>query len=120
MSRKITQESCNAFHLGRKFKKANMEVEVENVILSSGGNNYTRVAMYLHGNCIARYNHDGKWKTEITDAGWSTTTTKERLNGLDGVSIYQKKWVWYLNGKELTSEYYERQGYSSRLKWITI
>ena len=76
--------------------------------------------MYLHGNCIARYNHDGKRRTEITDAGWRTTTTKERLNWIPWVSISQKKGVWYLNGKPLTSEYYEAQWYGSRLKWLDI
>lgn len=121
MSRKITQEACTAFHFWRNFKKSNMEVV--NVILSSsesGWMSYTRTSMYLHGNCIARYNYDWKRKTEITDAGWATTTTKERLNWLEWVSICQKKGVWYLNGKELTSEYYEREWYGSRLKWLDI
>lgn len=37
---------------------------------------------------------------EITNAGWATNTTKERLNGIPGVSISQRKGIWYLNGKE--------------------
>jgi hypothetical protein len=28
-----------------------------------------------------------------------TTTTKERLNGLNGVNIHQKDFQWYLNGE---------------------
>ena len=33
--------------------------------------------------------------------GYKTNTTKERLNGIPGVCIQQKKGVWYLNGKEM-------------------
>ena len=39
-------------------------------------------------------------KVYITNAGWFSDTTKERLNGIQGVSIHQKDYVWYLNGKE--------------------
>ncbi len=53
--------------------------------------------LFLHGNKIAEWREDGLW---ITNAGWSSNTTKERLNGVRGVSIYQKNFAWYLNGKE--------------------
>lgn len=36
----------------------------------------------------------------ITNAGWQSNVTKERLNGLHNVSICQKKGVWYLNGQQ--------------------
>ena len=36
----------------------------------------------------------------ISNAGWESNTTKERLNGLPGVSIRQKNWSWFLNGEE--------------------
>jgi hypothetical protein len=36
---------------------------------------------------------------KITNAGWRSNTTKERLNGLPNVSIQQKKGDWYLNGE---------------------
>lgn len=56
--------------------------------------------IFLHGNLIARKTNLG---IEITSAGWQTTTTKERLNGLldqIGVGrIYQKNFNWYLNNK---------------------
>ncbi len=52
-------------------------------------------ALFLHGNRIAEWRGDELW---ITNAGWQSTTTKERLNGLPGVSICQKAGVWYLNG----------------------
>jgi len=85
--RKITKESVSAFMEARKFKKSNMEVEVlPNVTV-----------MKLHGNEIAyRYNNPGR-KLTITNAGWQTNVTKERLNGIPGVNIYQRKGDWYLN-----------------------
>jgi hypothetical protein len=52
----------------------------------------------LFGNKIAAIESDGRlW---ISNAGWDTKTTKERLNGLPGVSIQQKKGEWYLNGNQ--------------------
>ena len=88
--RKITEESVNAFMNARKFKKANMEVEVlPNVTI-----------LKQHGNKIAyRYNNPER-TLSITNAGWQSVTTKERLNAIPGVNIHQKNWVWYLNGEE--------------------
>lgn len=86
--RKITKLAVNAFIAGRSFKSGNTEVTVEN----------GQSCLKLHGNVIARYSDaDGLF---ITDAGWQTNTTKERLNGILGVNIQQKNWVWYLNGKK--------------------
>ncbi len=86
MSRKITQESVQKFLNGVPFKKSNMEVSREGTIYY----------LKLHGNKIAALESDGKmW---ISNAGWRSNTTKERLNGLPGVSIRQKNWEWYLNG----------------------
>jgi len=88
--RKITKESVNAFMNARKFKKGNMEVEVlPNVTI-----------LKLHGNEIAYRYNDPERTLSITDAGWQTNTTKERLNGIPNVHIHQKDWVWYLNGEE--------------------
>jgi len=36
----------------------------------------------------------------VSNAGWASNTTKERLNGLPGVRVNQKNWNWYLNGQE--------------------
>ena len=54
-----------------------------------------QVFMLLHGNAIANLD---KGVLSIDSAGWKTNTTKERLNGLKGVSIHQKAGLWYLNG----------------------
>lgn len=60
------------------------------------GNSYTDgTTLYLHDNAIAKFDKDGRlW---ITNAGWKSNTTKERLNGLPGVSIHQRNYTWYLN-----------------------
>jgi hypothetical protein len=89
--RKITSEVCEAFENGRKFRKGNDEV----VVFPEEG----RIEMRLHGNTIARKYTDNPGEIQISDAGWSTNTTKERLNGLHGVRISQKDFVWYLNGE---------------------
>ena len=81
--RKVTSEICRAFNQG----------EARNI----GNSSTDGVALFLHGNKIAEKRNGSLW---ITNAGWSTNTTKERLNGLYSVSIYQKKGVWYLNEKE--------------------
>ena len=82
MSRKITQEAVRAFYSGDELTKSNMFV--------------TSQQMYLHGNLIAKI-EDGD--LFITTAGWSTPTTKERLNGLSGVHVNTKAYNLYLNGE---------------------
>lgn len=87
--RNITQEAINAFNCSSSFKKDNTEISV-----SLGGK---LVQMFLFGNLIAEKLNGELF---ITNAGWATPTTKERLNAIPGVSISQKNRVWYLNGKE--------------------
>jgi hypothetical protein len=53
--------------------------------------------MYLFGNLIA-VNNNGV--ISVSNAGWESITTKERLNGIPGVNIKQSKGLWYLNGVE--------------------
>ena len=90
--RKITEQSINAFMTAENFKKGNMEIEVVGD---------KKVYMYLHSNLIASYTiGDFYGSLEISNAGWQSNTTKERLNGLPNVHINQKNFVWYLNGKE--------------------
>lgn len=85
--RNITQEAIIAFNSNTKFSKDNTVIEVAGELTK----------MFLFGNLIAEKSKDGLF---ITNAGWATNTTKERLNAIPGVSIYQKKRTWYLNGKE--------------------
>jgi hypothetical protein len=85
----ITFDACRKFMAAQPFKRSNTEVIVlPNVTI-----------LKLFGNEIAyRYNDPEKTLT-ITNCGWESNTTKERLNGIDGVKIYQRKGEWYLNGE---------------------
>tara|TARA_R110000822_G_scaffold290188_1_gene412253 strand:+ start:1111 stop:1407 length:297 start_codon:yes stop_codon:yes gene_type:complete len=88
--RQITKESINAFYNAKQFKKQSTEVQVlPNVTI-----------LKLFGNEIAYLYNDLERTLSITNAGWFSNTTKERLNGLKGVQIGQKTGVWYLNGNE--------------------
>ena|ERR1700748_2007384 len=90
----ITKQSIAAFENAKPFNKGNMNVSVQpNVTVLS-----------LHGNAIAYRYNDPERTLSITNCGWFSNTTKERLNGLQGVSVCQKKGVWYLNGKEWNGE----------------
>jgi hypothetical protein len=96
--RKITRDSVNAFLNRQTFKRQNMKVA------SDGDKFYLK----LHNNIIAVLHGDGTLM--ITNAGWESNTTKERLNGLIneylgypnciGKGIHQKNFVWYLNDEE--------------------
>lgn len=88
--RKITQEIVQTF-LNNQIKtfgntSVRRDTKMANVLCIS-----------LHGNLIAKKIQKDLF---ITHANWPTMTTKERLNGLPGVSIKQKAGQWYLNGKQ--------------------
>lgn len=91
--RKITQHTINAFLNDNPIKESNTEV----ILNANFGNPYTE--LYLFGNLIAQKQIGGK-KITITNAGWKSKTTKERLNALPNVSIQQKKGEWFLNGQK--------------------
>ena len=88
--RKITSDAIDAFYAKENFKSSNTTVKVlPNVTVLS-----------LFDNEIAYLYNDPKNTLSITNAGWESKTTKERLNGLRGVSISQSKGIWYLNGEQ--------------------
>ncbi len=91
--RKITQQIANAFAQGN-------EMTLGNTATVHGENG---IAVKLHGNTIALKNDSGLY---MTLAGWNTTTTRERLNGIAQVlglkaSFTQKKFKPYFNGKQV-------------------
>ena len=103
--RKITEDSVAAFNNGFTFSKQNMQVTrsyglVAELPQFTDNGNITKLK--LHGNTIAIKFETKKGKTHlfITNAGWESNTTKERLNALDGVSIVQRNFIWYLNDEE--------------------
>ena len=90
--RKVTQEIAKAFLKGSR---------------KSIGNTMTDgKAVFLHGNKIAERRETG---LHLTLAGWNTSTTRERLNGIAQIlninaSYNQKDFEPYLNGKLIDSE----------------
>ena len=88
--RKITQQAVDAFENGYTYKNSNTEVTAD--------------GYFLHGHKIAEYNsifkNDGNRSINITLAGWNTNTTRERLNGLQGVRVSTKLGQAYLNGQK--------------------
>jgi hypothetical protein len=86
--RKVTEQIVRAFRNGERKKIGNSRTDGR--------------ALYLHENKIAEFRNQELW---ITNAGWTSRTTKERLNGLPLVSIYQERGVWYLNGREWGGEW---------------
>lgn len=95
--RQITAEVTRAFEQRRVFKKGNSRTD--------------GTAMYLFENKIAEWREDGLW---ISNAGWSSSTTKERLNGLTGVRVHQRAGVWYLNGYWWSGEWVNVDVHSRR------
>ena len=87
--RAITRDACKAFMEGKHFGRDNTQV-----IVGKDG----WVALYLFGNLIAQ--RDCNHEIDITTNGWHTRTTKERLNGLPNVRVYNSGSVLYLNGNE--------------------
>ena len=86
MARKITEAATRAFFNGDRFSRSNTTVRHDN----------GRSELRLHGHLIA-IRENGT--VQLSDAGWQTNTTKERLNGvlsyLGKSRIYQRDWTWY-------------------------
>jgi hypothetical protein len=81
--RKITEQITSAFIAGSPLTNSNTSTDGK--------------TLFLHGNPIAGRDEKGMW---ISNCGWFSMTTKERLNGLPGVTVHQEKGKWYLNGTE--------------------
>ncbi len=98
--RKITKQATMAFLSNKEFKKDNTEVVVSRI--KGNGIDLMSSSLLLHSNLIALAirNGDSIEEMYITNAGWFSNTTKERLNALPGVKIHQKDWQWYLNGEK--------------------
>jgi hypothetical protein len=82
--RKITEQAITNFYNQKQFNKSNTKVVVKQDC----------VELRLHDNLIAVKDNKG---VKITDAGWDTRTTFERLNGLQDVNIHRRKGDVYLN-----------------------
>jgi hypothetical protein len=86
--RKVTREIVDAFYSGVTKKVQNTRTDGRSI--------------WLFDHKIAEVREGELW---ITSAGWKTMTTRERLNGLRGVSVSTRRGVWYLNGDEWNGEW---------------
>ena len=91
--RKITANAVSAFFTGVPFSSGNTVVTVSSSLQCT--------SMLLHGHTIAVH-YPTTGHTHISDAGWQTNTTKERLNGIlehvgvtGACKIGQKDFAWY-------------------------
>jgi len=94
MSRQVTERIIRAF--------------LNDTALRAGGNSEVRTdfkttRLYLFNNLIARKDKE-TGKIEVSMAGWGSTTTRERLNGLPNCKITQRKGIQYLNGVEIDTD----------------
>ena len=85
--RKVTEQIKEAFEQGKSKKVGNTETDGQTV--------------WLHGNAIVKRDPSGL--VLATLAGWNTPTTRERVNGITGLGIYQSNFVPMLNGSEIDS-----------------
>jgi hypothetical protein len=88
--RTITTKAIDKFLNAENFNSSNTSVDVlPNVTI-----------LKLFNNPIAYLYNDPEKTLSITNCGWKSATTKERLNGIPNVHITQKNDTWFLNGVE--------------------
>ena len=90
--KKIDRQTTEAFINMEPMSNTNTQVVVDK----------DSVSISLFGNPIA-YAKKAEMLLNhfyITDCGWPTVTTKNRLNALPNVRIKQSKGAWYLNGEK--------------------
>ena len=80
--RQITRDIVNAFQNSRSLRIDNSRTD--------------GTSLWLFDNKIAEIRRDGLW---ITNAGWDSRTTNERLNGLSGVHVRKQRGTLLLNDR---------------------
>lgn len=87
--RKVTREITAAFLAGEPRAISNTTTD--------------GTAIYLHGNKIAWWSDRASGVVSVTLAGWPSSTTRQRLNGIPGISAWQGKGEQYINGHRVGS-----------------
>lgn len=103
--RKIEYDMLTAIIENRNFSSANTRVSIDN----------DSTFIFLHDNLICIIHNNDK-KVQITDAGWSSVTTKSRLNAIGsllGFSIYQKNFYWFVDHCNLNNQVWSGE-------WLTL
>ena len=66
-------------------------------------------SVYLHGHQIATFDHNLK-AVKLSSCGYTTNTTKSRLNALlsevkYGCKVFQKNWEWFVSYNNQTQDF---------------
>ena len=93
MARQVTKEIIKAFLNDTAKRMGNSEVHTD----------FISTRLYLFNNCIAIKKKDSG-KIEVSMAGYPTTTTRERLNGIPNCRVWQAKGIQYLNGVAIDTD----------------
>ena len=68
-------------------------------------------SIYLHGHQIATFDHSTQ-ALKISSCGWTTNTTKSRLNALleevkYGCKVFQKNFDWFVRYNGQTTDFFD-------------
>ena len=99
--RKITRDIVRAFESRNSLRIDNSRTDGQSI--------------WLFNNRIADLRADGLW---ITNSGWKSATTKERLNGLTGVHIQSVRGNWFLNGRAWDGEWINVDAWNDGITYV--
>ena len=89
--RKVTKQIKQAFEQGKSLKVGNTKTDGQTV--------------WLHGNAIVKRDFDGLVRWSL--AGWNSSTTRERVNGIANAGVHQVAFEPILNGQVInTSDWF--------------
>jgi hypothetical protein len=98
--RKITNEAVEAFVSNKNYKKNGSDHYGNTSVIMEVSSDQFMNRMWLHGNLIAVKDHVND-VLKVSLCGWNTNTTRERLNGIPGVSVSTRKGQAFLNGNPI-------------------
>jgi len=100
--RQITRDIVNAFQNSRSLRIGNSRTNGE--------------SLWLFDNKIAEIRRDGLW---VSNGGWNSKTTKERLNGILGVNVRQQRGVWLLNDRVWDGRWVNVDAWNDGIEYAT-
>ena len=77
----------------RKVTEQIKQAWINNQCLTIGNTSTDGTSIFLHGNKIIKRNEDGS--ISVTNSGWYSNTTKERLNMV--CRCHRSKGQWFIN-----------------------
>ena len=101
--RKIEQQMNRAIVNRNNWSNSNTFVEYNS--------NTDCSTIVLHRTAIAVYDHNTQ-ALKLNTGGWSTVTTKSRLNAIlsqliTGASVFQRDFIWFLNYNNQTHNFFD-------------